>query len=160
MGSAYSFRLEASDPNATYSLWYNPGENNDFEETGLKMDKQGLISGTPLEAGSYTFSVCAANADGEDYREFTLTVAEAPAVAPTTQEATSPTTPDSTSDTTLDNTSDNSPENTAPASQPQEQPSTAPEDRAGSPWWIYLLIALGGIGIGVASVFILMKKKA
>lgn len=102
-----------------------------------------------------------------------VTVAASPEVAPTTtQEATSPTTPDSTSDTTLDNTSDNSPdntsdntsdnspENTAPASQPQEQPSTAPEDRTGSPWWIYLLIALGGIGIGVASVFILMKKKA
>ena len=42
--------------------------------SGLEVSTSGVISGTPAAAGSYTFTVKAANAAGEDSKDFTLEV--------------------------------------------------------------------------------------
>ena len=94
VGQQYQVTLGCTDSNATFSVSYNPGKANEFEKTGLTLNKNGNLSGTPTAAGSFTFSVCASGTDGEDYAVYTLTVREAatePATTPTeepTQQAT------------------------------------------------------------------------
>ena len=141
VGETYSFLLECTDPAALYALWYNPGQNNAFEATGLELLEQGLITGTPTQAGSYTFCVCAVGAGGEDYREYTLVVAEAEQT-PTEAEPTTPVA-------------------TEPAAEPSTPPITeaptelpSPEEEA-FPVWGYALVAFGGIGAGIGAAFLL-----
>lgn len=71
----YSFQLEASFPDAEFFIYYNPGKPNQFEETGLTLSKEGLVSGTPTVWGTYTFTVCASGLNGEDYKIYTLSIA-------------------------------------------------------------------------------------
>ncbi len=160
VGSAYSFLLESTDPLASYCLWYNPGKANDFEKTGLVLNEQGLLSGTPATAGSYTFTICAANTNGEDYREFTLTVAE-PAEPSTAEPTESTQTTTQTTTATPPATTTESATTAAPTREEvpkteAAQPSETPEDNTGFPWWGYLLLVLGGItaGIGISYIFI------
>lgn len=152
VGKAYHVTLGCTDGNAKFNISYNPGKANDFDKTGLTLNDTGIISGTPTAAGSYTFCVCAAGADGEDYMVYTLAVRDvSDEAAPTaTPEATPAATPDATSDP-------------APAEPPQQMqtPEGSQEDAA-FPWWGYLLVILGGIttGIGIALIFIKLKKKS
>lgn len=44
---------------------------------GLSLSESGIISGTPIESGSYTFTVKATNANGKYSKAFTLKVNEA-----------------------------------------------------------------------------------
>lgn len=74
VGEEYSFMLECSEPSAEFFVYYNPGHPNEFDKTGLTLNAQGLISGQPKQAGSFTFTVCASHWSGEDYRSYTLTV--------------------------------------------------------------------------------------
>ena len=50
---------------------------NELSKIGLTLAKNGVLSGTPKKAGSYTFTICAANEQGEDYATYTLIVKEA-----------------------------------------------------------------------------------
>ena len=87
VGTQYSVQLKCTDPDAEFFPYYNPGTQNDLEEgswLGLSID--GWLMGTPTKAGTYSFSVCATGAGGEDYGVYTLTVVEADS-----QEATEPT---------------------------------------------------------------------
>lgn len=78
VGEPYAEQIKCyDDVNAEYIVYYNPGKANDFEKTGLTLKDDGKISGTPKTAGSYTFTVCAANEGGEDYATYTLVVKEA-----------------------------------------------------------------------------------
>jgi len=77
-GKKYEATLSCNDPNATFSLYYNPGKANDFEKTGLTLEESGKITGTPAKAGSYSFTLCASGDAGEDYMTYTLVVEEAP----------------------------------------------------------------------------------
>ncbi len=72
----YEFQIECSDPNATFSIYYDPGKANDFESTGLTLSENGLLSGTPHLLGRFPFTVCVSNDVGEDYRTFILDVGE------------------------------------------------------------------------------------
>ena len=83
VGEKYSARIECyEDVDAEYVVYYNPGKANDFDKTGLSLGADGKISGTPKTAGSYTFTICAANDGGEDYATYTLVVKD-PATEPT-----------------------------------------------------------------------------
>ena len=73
-GQAYSFQIECSDENAEFLVYYNPGQRNEFDKTGLTLSAGGLISGTPTAEGSYVFTVMASNDYGEAYQIYTLTV--------------------------------------------------------------------------------------
>ena len=76
VGKAYDLQLQCTDGDAIFSIYYNPGGSNQFDQTGLTLTQHGLLEGSPLKAGSYTFSICAAGEGGEDYASYTLTVTE------------------------------------------------------------------------------------
>ena len=149
IGTQYSVQLKCTDPDAEFFPYYNPGTQNDLEEgswLGLSID--GWLMGTPTKAGTYSFSVCAMGAGGEDYGVYTLTVVEADS-----QETTEPTT--GTTQTTEPTTTEL--ENvTTPTTEPTTQ--TEQPEKA-TPWWVLVLVGLGAAGIGVGVAVILIKKK-
>ena len=149
VGTQYSVQLKCTDPDAEFFPYYNPGTQNDLEEgswLGLSID--GWLMGTPTKAGTYSFSVCAMGAGGEDYGVYTLTVVEADS-----QETTEPTT--GTTQTTEPTTTEL--ENvTTPTTEPTTQ-TEQPEKT--TPWWVLVLVGLVAAGIGVGVAVILIKKK-
>ena len=164
VGEDYGFTLEADDYAAEFSIAYNPGGANDFEKTGLKLSIEGMMMGRLKAAGTYTFTVCVANQYGEGYGVLTLEVVDS-----TSQDEVPTTTPETTAETTPETTTTL---NTSPAATPTAPPATtpaatqpqtpdAPDISAAFPWWGYLLIVLGGIvtGIGIAFIFVKLKKK-
>lgn len=83
VGEKYAVRLKCyEDVDAEFSVYFNPGKANQFEQTGLTLKADGTISGKPAKAGEFTFAICAANEGGEDYATYTLVVKE-PATDPT-----------------------------------------------------------------------------
>lgn len=68
-GEKYSYQLEAS---GNLSVTWSIAEGKLPE--GLTLIQSGLISGTPKEAGTFTFTVEAKDSSGNDTREFSLTV--------------------------------------------------------------------------------------
>ena len=75
-GQDYYFKLDCSDPDAVFSIWYDPGKANDFDSTGLSLTQHGELEGTPRTAGVFYFTVMASNDGGEGYQRLKLTVAE------------------------------------------------------------------------------------
>ena len=149
VGTQYSVQLKCTDPDAEFFPYYNPGTQNDLEEgswLGLSID--GWLMGTPTKAGTYSFSVCAMGAGGEDYGVYTLTVVEADS-----QETTEPTT--GTTQTTEPTTTELE-DVTTPTTEPTTQ--TEQPEKA-TPWWVLVLVGLGAAGIGVGVAVILIKKK-
>lgn len=154
-GQPYNAKLACSDPEAEFSVYYNPGKANDFEKTGLSLAKDGTLSGTPTAAGSYGFCICAAGAGGEDYMVYTLNVREAE------QETTEATETTDATDATVPPTTEETPVATAPTEtvpQPTEQqdPDTEP---AGLPWWMLVLTGVVAATVGVAVALLLVRKK-
>ena len=92
VGEKYTAQLKCyDDVDAEFSVYFNPGKSNQFDQTGLTLAEDGKLSGKPAKAGEFTFTVCAANEGGEDYATYTLVVKE-PATDPTetTQGTTEP----------------------------------------------------------------------
>ncbi len=77
VGEEYYVRIDCGDLDAEFCEYYNPGKANELSKTGLTIATNGVLSGTPKKAGSYTFTICAANDSGEDYATYTLVVKEA-----------------------------------------------------------------------------------
>ena len=86
VGSHYWTKLASTDDEAVFSLYFDIGGENSFEDTGLVLLENGEIGGYPTKAGKYGFTVCASGEGGEGYMRYELTVKEAPE---TTAEATS-----------------------------------------------------------------------
>ena len=159
VGQDYGFILKSDDPAAEFSIAYNPGGANDFAQTGLSLSVEGMLMGQPTKAGSYTFTVCVANAYGEDYGVLTLVVEEpAPTVAPTVPANPTASAP---SEMPPETTPSAPPESVPDATKPPQPEVSAPDTTDAFPWWGYLLIVLGGVytGIGIAFIFIKLKKK-
>ena len=149
VGTQYSVQLKCTDPDAEFFPYYNPGTQNDLEEgswLGLSID--GWLMGTPTKAGTYSFSVCAMGAGGEDYGVYTLTVVEADSQE-TTESTTGTTQTTEPTTTELENV-------TTPTTEPTTQ--TEQPEKA-TPWWVLVLVGLGAAGIGVGVAVILIKKK-
>ena len=149
VGTQYSVQLKCTDPDAEFFPYYNPGTQNDLEEgswLGLNID--GWLMGTPTKAGTYSFSVCAMGAGGEDYGVYTLTVVEADSQE-TTESTTGTTQTTEPTTTELENV-------TTPTTEPTTQ--TEQPEKA-TPWWVLVLVGLGAAGIGVGVAVILIKKK-
>lgn len=155
-GTAYDAQLRCSDPNASFSVYFNPGKKNEFEQTGLSLSKDGRITGTPQNAGSFTFCICAAGAGGEDYWEYTLTVnqpkpQETEPVAPTTVPgATEPSAVPGPGGETVKPTI-----KPAPTVPTQEEPM-----QGGIPWWALVLTGVLAAGAGVVTALLLARKKS
>ncbi len=92
VGEKYSVKIDCGDPNADFWEYYNPGKPNDLRKTGLIITDRGVLEGIPTKAGSYTFTICAGNDNGEDYATYTLVVKEASEKTPdeTESETTAP----------------------------------------------------------------------
>lgn len=151
-GEFYNTKLSCTDGDAVFTAYYNPGKANDLESAGLYITQHGEIEGTPTEAGTYSFTICASGEGGEGYQTFTLTV-----LPPETTEST-----ETTGEKSQGNPKDKfrpgeADDSEAPTTEPEEP---APEASGGMPWWAVLLIALAATGAGVGvTVFILTRKK-
>lgn len=150
VGTQYSIRLQCTDPEAEFFAYYNPGTPNDLEEgSWLGLSADGWLMGTPTQAGTYQFTVCAMGTGGEDYASYTLNVVEAD-------------TPDATEPATEPDTTATEP--TAPASNdtctPSAENKTQEEPhKEGIAWWVLVLVGLGAAAIGVGAAILLNKKK-
>lgn len=161
-GKPYSFKLSCTDPDAHFSVYYNPGGTNQLEGIGLKLDKDGTISGTPKKSGSFSFSVCAANVGGEDYMNYEIIVQAAPTEPPTEAPTTeAPTTEAPTTEAPTTQPEKPAPTTAPPATKPTAPQTTEPkEEPDGSvPWWAMILVGVAAAGIGVGVAVILIKKK-
>lgn len=114
VGEEYYVRIDCGDLDAEFCEYYNPGKANELSKTGLTLANNGVLSGTPKKAGSYTFTICAANEQGEDYATYTLIVKEA------AENPTEETEPEATTPTE------------APTETPTDTQTTAPEATEGS----------------------------
>ena len=148
VGKDYYVRFECSDPDAVFSEFMG----SQLSEFGLSLTQHGEIEGTPTKVGNCHINVLVVSeGGGENSFSFDLTVNAAP--------------------------TGTEPDPTPPTSKP---PASAPTDATGStqdttdvaqlgnqnnsqdfPWWEYVVIAVGGIavGIGIAFVFVKLKKK-
>lgn len=159
VGQEYNTELKCNDPYGIFTPYYNPGGSNQLEESGLRMTKENCIVGTPVKAGTFTFSVCASGDYGEDYREYTLTVK-----APAATEPTQPSEPEETEtqpeQVTEPMPQETEPEETQGAAEPIVTVGPSQPEVAGFPWWGYLLIAVTVISVGAAvTLLILLLKK-
>ncbi len=166
-GEYYSVTLKATGDNVEFFEYYNPGKANDLSKTGLTLSTGGKLSGTPTKAGSYTFTVCAANDGGEDYASFTLTVAEAPQ-EPEQTHAPVPTGDTEVSEPTGEIT-ESQPTETAEPDEEREQTHPQADDKQGSngngdvdniTLLLIIIIAVAAAAlIALLVVFLIMKKK-
>ena len=148
VGTEYYIRLECSDPDAVFSEFMG----SQLSEFGLYLTQHGEIEGTPTKAGNCHINVLVVSeGGGENSFSFDLTVNAAP--AGTEPDPTPPTSEPPASDPTdaTDSTQD-----TTDVAQPGNG-----DNRQDFPWWGYVVIAVGGIavGIGIAFVFVKLKKK-
>lgn len=172
VGQEYRAELKCNDPYGLFTLYYNPGGANQLEGSGLRLIKENFIVGTPAKAGTYTFSVCASGDYGEDYREYTLTVREAP--EETEPELTEPTEPEATQPDATDPSG--APQETNPDASQPSQDETAPvfqdetvknPDKDGKtdgntaefPWWGFALIAVAAAAAGAGTAILIVKRK-
>lgn len=166
VGQPYDVALLCDDPEAEFSVYYNPGGQNDFDNTGLSIDENNHLVGTPTKTGDYTFTVCAANAYGEDYMILTLTVTEAPEIdVPIVSDPTEE--PESQETTSGGEIEDDDPEQKDDADEEDDEEDegkkSSKKKSTGSadefPWWGFVLIAVGAAGLGVGFTVLIMKKK-
>jgi len=171
VGEEYYVRIDCSDLDAEFWEYYNPGKANDLSKTGLIITDRGVLTGTPTKAGSFTFTICAGNDNGEDYATYTLTVKEAPeATEATTEETTEATTEVTTEATTEAATETTTEETTVPSTEQtgsdknQDNKGTVSNsgDDGQSNVWLFVLIGLAAALVIAAVVIALVlwsKKK-
>jgi len=123
-----------------------------LSEFGLYLTQHGEIEGTPTKVGNCHINIVVVSEGGDENSfSFDLTVNAAP--TGTEPDPTPPTSepPASTPTDATDSTQD-----TTDVAQPGNQ-----NNSQDFPWWGYVVIAVGGIavGIGIAFVFVKLKKK-
>jgi len=163
VGEEYYVRIYCGDLDAEFWEYYNPGKPNDLSKTGLTIMKNGVLTGTPTKAGSYTFTICAGNDNGEDYATYTLVVKEPAETTPTITEPTEDITEQMTEQPT-DPTGD-AVEATKPGKDKTDKGEKVPtkDDENGNDdsgtTWVIVGIVLGVVLIGLAILVILILKR-
>lgn len=169
VGEEYYVRIDCGDLDAEFYEYYNPGKANELSKTGLTLEKNGVLSGTPKKAGSYTFTICAANEQGEDYATYTLVVKEATENDPPVTEPVETTDPEIPTEATetIDKTGEvtkpgkdktekeNEDVSTDDATQNGDENS---DDGSGTIWFVVSII-LGVVLIGLVVVIILLLTR-
>lgn len=148
VGTEYYIKLECSDPDAVFSEFMG----SQLSEFGLCLTQHGEIEGTPTKAGNCHINVLVVSeGGGENSFSFDLTVNAAP-----TGTEPDPTPPTSEPPASAPTDATDSTQDTTDVAQPGNG-----DNRQDFPWWGYLVIAVGGIavGIGIAFVFVKLKKK-
>ena len=149
VGTEYYIKLECSDPDAVFSEFMG----SQLSEFGLCLTQHGEIEGTPTKVGNCHINVLVVSeGGGENSFSFDLTVNAAPVGTepnPTPPES-DPTQPPASAPTdATDSTQD-----TTDVAQPGNQ-----NNSQDFPWWEYVVIAVGGIVIGIAIAFVFVKLK-
>ena len=151
VGTEYYIKLECSDPDAVFSEFMG----SQLSEFGLCLTQHGEIEGTPTKAGNCHINVLVVSeGGGENSFSFDLMVNAAPSgtePAPTAPES-NPTQPPASAPTDATDSAQDTTDVTQPGNG---------DNRQDFPWWGYVVIAVGGIavGIGIAFVFVKLKKK-
>ena len=151
VGKDYYVRFECSDPDAVFSEFMG----SQLSEFGLYLTQHGEIEGTPTKVGNCHINVLVVSeGGGENSFSFDLTVNAAPVGTepnPTPPES-DPTQPPASAPTDATDSTQDTTDVTQPGNQNNSQDF---------PWWEYVVIAVGGIavGIGIAFVFVKLKKK-
>ena len=148
VGTAYYVKLECSDPDAVFSEFMG----SQLSEFGLYLTQHGEIEGTPTKVGNCHINVLVVSeGGGENSFNFDLTVNAAP-----TGTEPDPTPPTSKPPASAPTDATESIQDTTDVEHPGDQ-----DNSQEFPWWGYLVIAVGGIavGIGIAFVFVKLKKK-
>ena len=169
VGEEYYVRIDCGDLDAEFYEYYNPGKANELSKTGLTLAKNGVLSGTPKKAGSYTFTICAANEQGEDYATYTLVVKEETENDSTVTEPVDTTDPEIPTEATetIDKTGEVTKPGKDKTEKPKEDVSTDDaaqngdensDDGSGTIWFIVSII-LGVVLIGLVVVIILLLKR-
>ena len=151
VGTEYYIRLECSDPDAVFSEFMG----SQLSEFGLCLTQHGEIEGTPTKVGNCHINVLVVSeGGGENSFSFDLTVN----AAPTGTEPT-PTPPESDSTQPPVSAPTDATESTQDATDVAQADDQ--DNNQDFPWWGYVVIAVGGIavGIGIAFVFVKLKKK-
>ena len=157
-GRPYQTRLEANGDGFTFSESYNPGGKNELEASGLTLSENGVLSGTPAAAGTYTFSVCATSSAGDAYATFTLTVKPASEEPPKTE-------PPRTGEPPVDaRPGEERPGSSDPDALAETIAKNSSASSSGLSLWAVVLIGVGCALVGGAVValvlyFVLRKKK-
>lgn len=164
VGQEYKAELKCNDLYGLFTLYYNPGKLNQLEGSGLRLIKENFIVGTPLKAGTITFTVCASGDYGEDYREYTITVKEAPEVPEETQPDPTQTDPTGTVPQQTE-----APEVTGDTQITEKDPQNTEVEGQGFNWkkllpWVIVLLViacavLAGVVVGVVVIVIIKKKR-
>ena len=149
VGTEYYIKLECSDPDAVFSEFMG----SQLSEFGFCLTQHGEIEGTPTKVGNCHINVLVVSeGGGENSFSFDLTVNAAPVGTepnPTPPES-DPTQPPASAPTdATDSTQD-----TTDVAQPGNQ-----NNSQDFPWWEYVVIAVGGIVIGIAIAFVFVKLK-
>ena len=169
VGEEYYVRIDCGDLDAEFYEYYNPGKANELSKTGLTLAKNGVLSGTPKKAGSYTFTICAANEQGEDYATYTLVVKEATENDSTVTEPVDTTDPEVPTEATetIDKTGEVTKPGKDKTEKPKEDVSTDDaaqngdensDDGSGTIWFVVSII-LGVVLIGLVVVIILLLTR-
>lgn len=149
VGTEYYIKLECSDPDAVFSEFMG----SQLSEFGLCLTQHGEIEGTPTKVGNCHINVLVVSeGGGENSFSFDLTVNAAPVGTepnPTPPESDPTQPPASTPTDATDSTQD-----TTDVAQPGNQ-----NNSQDFPWWEYVVIAVGGIVIGIAIAFVFVKLK-
>ena len=172
VGEEYYAKIECADPEATFGIYYNPGRDNEFEETGLVLSENGEISGVPKAEGEYGFCIASYGEDGEGYTQLTLKVvgissdsSEPDESEPDESFESEPeaSLPDESveasvgDDSQTESESASAPESSAAESEAVDS-SDAPEaESKGVSLWVVALIAIAAAAIGAAAMS--FKKK-
>lgn len=169
VGEEYYVRIDCGDLDAEFWEYYNPGKPNDLSKTGLTLAKNGVLSGTPKKAGSYTFTICAGNDNGEDYATYTLVVKEATENDPTVTEPVDTTDPEIPTEATeaIDKTgevtkpgkdkTDKTKDDVSKDDATQNGDKNS-DDGPGTIWFVVSII-LGVVLIGLVVLIILLLKR-
>lgn len=148
VGTEYYIKLECSDPDAVFSEFMG----SQLSEFGLYLTQHGEIEGTPIKEGNCHINiVVVSEGGGENSFSFDLTVNAAPVGTEP-----NPTPPTSEPSASAPTDATDSTQDTTDVAQPGNQ-----NNSQDFPWWGYVVIAVGGIavGIGIAFVFVKLKKK-
>ena len=144
VGKDYYVRLECSDPDAVFSEFMG----SQLSEFGLYLTQHGEIEGTPTKVGNCHINVLVVSeGGGENSFSFDLTVNAAP-----TGTEPDPTPPTSKPSASAPTDATESTQDTTDVEHPGDQ-----DNRQEFPWWGYLVIAVGGIAVGIGIAFVFVK---
>lgn len=144
VGESYSAKIAANDPDAIFEDWAVGTQGTTLQSLGLSISADGMITGTPTVAGTYSINIHASCAAGEDEKVYTLTIADAQLTEPS--QPTAPTEPTQPED----------PEN--PTNPGDTTSETGEPSNEGMPGWGYAVIAVIAVGVVFAVVLIFKKK--